>query len=145
MKERKNSFQEMPPEDDSVIHLDMSTVRFPSDGLSIEQLRKMRPYAFDHGFDGRDYVQPLFFLHPEKAHQAMDTVGDLLHMERCAVVVAYAEAKGIEPPELEFEDLRLSLKEKYVRLKLAAGLHEAEELVRGLEAQAAALAQSKSR
>ncbi|WP_254509536.1 hypothetical protein [Anatilimnocola floriformis] len=125
--------------------LDMSSIIFPSDKVTIADLRKLRPYAFDHGFDGVDNIQPVFFLEPLKSGQSMDTLGDLLFLERCAVAVAYARAEGIAPPDCEFIDMRELLKEKYVRLKLSSGILEAEELVRDLESQAARLSQAKGR
>jgi hypothetical protein len=134
----------MPLKDRSLADLDMSSVRFPSDAVTMGRLRQLRPEVFDHGCESGIYLQPLFFMEPELPTHARDTLGDLLYQERYVVAAAYAKAEGIAPPDLDFINLRDLLKQNYIELKLAAGPHEAEELVRSIEAQGTALAQTKT-
>jgi hypothetical protein len=116
--------------------LDLSSVVFPSDALTIRMLRRLYPDQFDVGFGQGQESQPAFFF----SRQSVDDIGGLLYCERQIAVSAFASARGVAPPTdvmdiIEIEDLREELGRRYTRLGIANGEHETIELVRGIEKQ----------
>jgi len=117
--------------------LDLSEIRYPSDALSIGVLRQKVPLLFDKGFTER---QPSFFLRPQHAGHAEDVLGGLLCCERLVALSAYGETIGMPFPFKVGFNFAEELANLYVKIGLAGGQHEASELIRGVEQQAAGLA-----
>jgi hypothetical protein len=122
--------------------LDFSDIRFPSDGLSIAALRKAHAPDFDHGcvLVGND-AQPRFFLSANNDLDSRHSVGILLFNERIVAAAGFCAVTGIQ---LNYGstllDLRDNLANLYIQYGLAAGHHEAEQLVRTVDKQGRSLA-----
>jgi hypothetical protein len=127
--------------------LDVDTLSFPSDDLTIGALRKARPELFDRGVNALG-EQPRFFCDPEVRGHSEEELGGMLYVERLVALHAYGLQAGvrIEPPTgFTLDELKEELAERYVRYGLAAGLHQAAELIKGVERQARALANAPGR
>jgi hypothetical protein len=134
-------------------NLDLTSIRFPSDALSIGMLRAKHPELFDKGFTvGGDKAQPTFFF---EIH-AENIVANMLYCERLIVVSAYAEAVGVKGLELgvkgselgmqlecDVSDFKDELSKLYIRYGIASGTHHADQLIRDLEQQGVTLANHK--
>lgn len=124
------------PEIDYVIY---TSIAFPSDNLTIRDLRRAHPDQFDVD-DGPD-----FFDHVGENILADDTIGTMLYVERLLARGAYEEARGnrdylLKKQAVEREGLIAELAEDYMRYGLASGPQHAQQLIRDFEAQAAAQA-----
>ncbi len=123
--------------------IDFSAIPFPTDSLTVRDLRRLHPEGFDrpppessvgevrHGVRGR--------------RRSLDVVlGDLVDLEREVAESAFQSAlsgTGATHPEHEPGEARKCLAAEYVRLGLAAGSHHAEQLIR--EVEAAAISQAE--
>jgi len=126
--------------------LDFAALKFPSDGLSIGTLRERHRELFDRGFADWGDAQPKFFLEADKGLHAGDIVGHTLFCERFVAIAAYADARGIDPPQLdELPGVKEDLAEFYVRYGLASGPQHAAQLIRDIERQGAELAKHPRR
>ena len=125
--------------------LDLADIKFPSDAITIADLRKLRPMSFDFGFAPEDADQPRFFFEADHGQQAGDVLGGMLFAERSVAVTAYAKAEGLPPREEDYISLREALIEAYQRYKIASGPQHAEQLVRDIEQQAATLSTNRQR
>jgi hypothetical protein len=122
--------------------VDFTQIQFPSDGLTISHLRKVKPHFFDlparegycgkrHGFLGRQSLE--------------DCLGGIIDTERELAALAFIAGPGRTPPDSanglgpRWEAIEC-LANDYVRIGLAKGAHHARELIRGIESQAAAQA-----
>jgi len=118
--------------DDPLSKVDLSGIRFPTDALTFKKLREVNPDVFDKG--DRRRRRPAFeqFCRSE--------IYPLVAAERLLALFAYALAKEIEPPLMEYDAISEEVEEIYIRYGLARGPHEARELIRDVEQQARALA-----
>jgi hypothetical protein len=120
--------------------IDYTSIRFPSDRLDIGAMRRVHPDLFD--VEDAEYEQALAVI-PEGFHSPdHPEIGQMLHLERMLARNAYEEVRGdytqsnfITPTEKPsyHEDLTAY----YLRYRLATGPHQAEEMIRDFEAQAA--------
>lgn len=113
--------------------LNFQNVQFPSDEISVRRLREINPAGFDAGFHEGSRSQPVYLLRPEERGNVTDHLGNMLFCERYLVTYAYALARGINPPDGEYEGLRENLAQLYVQYRVASGPQHAEQLMRDLE------------
>ena len=128
-------------DDDQLKRLDFGTIAFPSDRLSIGELRKLHADLFDKGLNRGKTAQPQFFLAPGAE---LENLGNMLYCEREVAAHAYAKALGIKEPESKIADVVDELAMHYIRHGLASGTHHAAEFVRDIESQATHLANQRS-
>ncbi len=139
-------------DDDEAIfdQLDFSGIAFPSDRLSIRDLRRKYPECFDIGLRRGEQPQPLYFPHTtfgkyDNTVPHSEDLGGLLFSERLVAAYAYAAAHGIHEPggyegELGLSGFKSDLTRSYVALGIANGEHQAAEMIRDIERQARQLA-----
>jgi len=120
--------------------LDFSGLSFPSDGLSISTLRKLRPELFDKGFGDGEDAQPKFFF---EGRYSEDVIANMLFCERLIATFAYADARRMDQPRYDLPVFKNELATLYVRYGIASGSHHAEQLIRDIERQGIALANQK--
>jgi hypothetical protein len=121
--------------------IDFTKIEFPTDKLTIKMVRSNYPWAFDRPaalsenrthFYGRASIE--------------NALGGLVDCERRLAVVEFKRVLNLPLTTEEGKIARASLAEtlvdEYVHLGLASGDHHAEQLIRGLEAQVSAQAQS---
>ena len=127
-------------------HFDCRQLSFPSDKLSIKDLRRLFPHEFD------DPPSVTFFFETGRP----GTLADLLHAERCIAEYAFGHGDRVGLTPLEKgttyaektskageEEKRLytqDLVRLYQKYGLASGPETAQELVRSIETSAAPLA-----
>src|SRR5207244_2020081 len=120
--------------------LDFSQIRFPSDRVTVADLRRLWPWAFDQ------------YRPPEPGHRGdikrggdlSTTLGCLLDCERIYADLVFRQALGMPRadggiPMPEGADIELA--EVYESYGWARGEHEAREMVRDIESQVLAQAQ----
>jgi hypothetical protein len=126
---------------DPTPQIDFSQIEFPSDRLTIRDLRRAFPHAFD--------------LPGQEAHRSQErgygrqSVGDaldgIIDAERLLAGRAFKEALGEPYSNDEAAQARWDIIEglvsDYRRAGLASGEHQSNELIRGIESQAADQAQ----
>jgi hypothetical protein len=124
--------------------IDFAAIDYPTDRLTVKMMRQRTPHAFD--------VEPQpewAYLVTEKRSRfpriSMDDVfAHAIDSERQLAEWAFKKALGkpVEDPEFpsDRETTLECLGSDYIKWGLARGEHEAQELLRGLEAQAAAQA-----
>lgn len=130
--------------DDRFAGMNLTSVSFPSDSISIESLRRLFPNDFDVEITEGMKAQPKFFLLPENSVNASNTLGNVLYCERLLAAWYYAKEKGIAPPETGLVDIQEELSESYCKLGIAIGTHHAEELMRDIERQVKKLINDKT-
>lgn len=112
--------------------IDLAKINFPFDRLDIKSLRERFPDRFD-----RADRLPNFFMRDRADHLNAE-----LQLERDIAKWAFDKAMG-RPPRgnnPDEEGVREWLAEGLVEYGLATGPHHAEQLIRDIEAQAAAQA-----
>ena len=114
--------------------IDLCKLNYPSDSITIRDLRRIYPQGFtQHETDPRHV--PFF------NSDLSDEFSTMLEFERTLAEYAFDEALGrpIIPVTVfaERKDLRRFVKEYYISHQIAKGPQEARELLRGLEAEAA--------
>lgn len=122
--------------------IDFSGIDFPSDGLTLGQIRQRHRALFDRGMRG---FQPSFFWEAEKPQHSRETIGGLLYAERLVCCCAFALADATPAPACDIHAVKERLAEQYVGYGIARGEHHAQQLIRGLERQGVALAQQAGR
>jgi hypothetical protein len=133
--------------DPRLARLDVSGIRFPSDKLSISDMRMAHPELFDVGFAMGDDAQPRFFLQGDAVHHAGDSVGDMLYWERILALCVFASISGCRPPpliEIDQKTIKDELASLYVRYGIAEGAHHASEMLRDVEDQIGHFAKTRS-
>lgn len=130
----------MPPPATPRTAIDFKSIAFPSDRVTVADLRRAHPERFDA--EGGDLFEPAasgrcFYLEL------------ILFMERLLARAAFEEALGdsggiLGTRGLDRDGCVEELTEYYRLYRVADGRHATEELVRGIESQAAAQA-GKSR
>jgi hypothetical protein len=110
--------------------IDLTRIAFPTDRLTVKELRERNPLDFDR-LDKKDGS-------PKSTEENFHTV---LDCEREVAWRAFRAALG-QPVRISpiAEETRPIVMREYVRLGLATGPHHAEQLIRNVEAQAAAQA-----
>jgi hypothetical protein len=123
--------------------LDLSGLKFPSDAISVGAIRKLHPELFDIGYVyAHEEEQPKFFFQPTRAYHS-DSIGEMIQMERFIATTAYAKSAGIPPPPPPDYEMEEELARLYVHFGVASGKHVADELIRDVEKQGAALGQQR--
>jgi hypothetical protein len=134
------------PDESEFKALDFSSLKFPSDKLTVATLRRLHPDLFDLGFSTWDDAQPKYFLHADKDRHLENGIAGMLFDERLLVACAYAEAKGIEGPgNWSMVECQERLVDYYRHYHLATGVNHALELVRDVERQGRSIAQQQGR
>jgi hypothetical protein len=122
--------------------LDFSRFQFPSDRLTVLNLRQLHPELFDRGFKRDGMEQPQYFFRADVIDHAAGGIGFMLFRERLIATAAYAGARGLTSPVgWNIEEEKQGLIESYCTHRLATGAHEAAEMVRSIERQGTELAQ----
>jgi hypothetical protein len=119
--------------------VDLTKIDFPTDSLTIKDLRKHAPHCFDlpapdgHRSDVYDLAEPYERLGLE------DGFGAIISAERELAILAVRTAQGIAPPTGidSREAIIETLTSDYISLGLASGKHHAEQLIRSFEQAAA--------
>jgi hypothetical protein len=123
--------------------IDFTLIAFPSDSLTISTVRKAYPYSFDLP-DRNEFIRSNSARYNSRK-SIEDALGGLINFERIVASLAFKKALGLPLSDQE-SDFKSSgdsldfLAEEYVLLALAAGPHEARELIKGIESQATAQA-----
>lgn len=121
----------------SVAPLDLTKIEFPTDRLTIKDLRRWFPTSFDlPAADGH-----LYDVEGPFNRVSLETgLGDIIDAERVLAYLAYCKARGIAPPKrLGYRDeIAGPLADDYVSAGLASGTATAEQLIRVFEQAAAA-------
>jgi len=123
---------------DSLASLDLREIEFPSDRITIGQLRRAFPKQFDVGFGPNDDPQPRFFFEGDRPSEV---IGNILYLERLIAAEVYASIVGCDSPAdpgFGLKDMKKDLAKSYV-IHGVSGKHEASELVRDIERQATEL------
>lgn len=119
---------------------DFTRMTFPTDRLTVAALRKAYPWAFDQPHHD-PYRRGRWFGGRASLEEA---IGDTLDFERRLATLEFKRVLGLTPNAEEGRhpqwELAESLRDEYATLGLAAGEHHADQLVRGIESQAAAQA-----
>ncbi len=123
--------------DEPIKRVDLSRLMFPTDGLTFKKIREVNCELFDKG--------GLYGKYSEYSNFCEDELFGLLAAERLLALFAFAQAKGIEPPFMEYDAIHEEATELYVRYGLARGTHEASELIRDVERQARELANERQK
>jgi hypothetical protein len=113
--------------------LDFRDVKFASDRLTIEGLRKADWGMFDDGFHIGERQQPQFFFNGGHGRHAADVLGNMLFCERAVVATAFADHAGADRPDCEIDGCKETLIQLYQKCGLAKGEQEAKMLIRELE------------
>jgi hypothetical protein len=117
--------------------IDLAQLQFPTDRLTVAVLRAARPWAFD-----RPPPRPSPFLGGRGSLE--DALGGAVDYERRLAVLAFKRELNLpltdEERQVARRDLVQGLTDEYILLGLASGEHHAEQLLRDIEAQAAAQA-----
>jgi hypothetical protein len=136
-------FSHPVPMPDQEPQLDLTKIAFPTDRLSIKDLRRLLPDGFDRlGFGGE----------PERVHyfQMGSKYGGeelrwMLNAERAVASWAFNAALGRASSEVMTShpmEVREMLAESFIEYRLASGPHQAEQMIRDIEVQASAQAKA---
>jgi hypothetical protein len=121
--------------------IDFIRIDFPSDKITIKDLRKLHPDQVDADESPTLFDPPLSDGSPRTI--ADDTIGQMLYTERLIAKEVFNEALGRQSQELfSREEYTAELAASYARYGVATGPHHAEQLVRGIETQASAQARA---
>jgi hypothetical protein len=108
--------------------IDFTRLWFPTDAITIGDLRKKFPFAFE-GVD------------PDYFNEGDDNMSALVECERTVAQWAFDKALGRPTPSAdEWRDQEEGLEITYTEMELAKGAKHAEQLVRDLKEAAAAQA-----
>jgi hypothetical protein len=109
------------------INVDLTSIEFPSDRLSILDVRKLFPQHLDSPPSSET-----------KAPSLDDLLGTLVGVERKLAESAFDAASGRTGRWARYRDSqREALASEYVRFGLAQGPNHADQLIRDFEARAA--------
>lgn len=112
--------------------LDLTKIAFPTDRLSIKELRKLYPAEFD--------AEALTQFN----HRPAAELNATFSVERAVAKAAFEATLGRASPQAQNEYAmdREELADSLVQYGLASGPHQAEQLIRNIEAQAVAQAKA---
>ena len=101
---------------------DFSAISFPSDRITIAQIRKEQPYMFTYDVLGEAHAGNF----------------DALNTVRCELILAEkarASALGQPDPQPEYNRLEeiVMLNDDYVRYGLSTGIHKTRQMIRDFE------------
>jgi hypothetical protein len=125
--------------------VNFTSIQFPSDEISIAQLRRQFPEHFDIGLEMPMKSQPIFFLSRAERDNAEELLGNMLYCERIVALDAYANAKGMKQPDCDIDEIKEDLNTFYCKFGLSQGEHQTVELIREIERQARQLVHDKPR
>lgn len=116
--------------------LDYGSLHFPSDRITVADIRRAHPLRFDHK-DGHRF----FGLQNDPEFN----LNTILYVERLLAKEAFEEARGhpgnnLGNAGLDRDDCLNDLTRFYQTYRIAQGRHHTEQLVRDFEAQARAIA-----
>jgi hypothetical protein len=114
--------------------IDFTKIDFPSDGLTIKTLRRLHPDDFDTEPDA------CHRLVEDVAGRANQNLMTMLDAERFVAQAAFAKASSVQWTPGDIEDAQISAARAatlYVHYGLASGPQHAQQLIRGIETQAA--------
>ncbi len=120
--------------------VDFSAISFPTDRLSVRDLRRIYPHSFDLPSPyktGHAASRPVYGRNTLES-----TLGGIIDAERLVAGVAFKRAAGLplneeevlEPPAV----VAAGVASSYIEIGLASGDHHASQMVRDIERQAAA-------
>ena len=116
-----------------LIGLDLQSIVFPTDRLTVGQLRKVCPTDFEFNWKYKSNNEIRF----------LDTLLPALHHEREYAARAYATAAGLQAPHIPYfdaDELIEMIAEDYKKLGISTGPAHTKQLLRDLEKQAVAQA-----
>lgn len=125
------------------MELDYSKIAFPSDKITIGQLRKMHPQDFDAEWWSCTGVFGDLAPTPTGQSQTSIDMNDILYGERAVAERGWVKASGIPYEKGWLDEVNGGAKplpRLYIKYGLASGPKHAEQLIRNIESQAAALA-----
>jgi hypothetical protein len=116
-------------------YIDYTSIRFPSDRITVADIRRAHPGSFDVEDGGR-------FRECSRNFFPLDTV---IYLERLLARAAYEKAIGkpgdiLDDRGLERSDCMKDLTKFYATYGVAKGAHLTEQLIREIESQAASQA-----
>jgi hypothetical protein len=124
--------------------IDFTRIEFPTDRLTVKELRKALPHCFDlPAPEGPHHQREGFF----KRESLESYLGGIINAEREVAALAFHTALGQVKPEYHegtlgprWEVLEVLISD-YTKVGLARGEHHGQELIREIESQAVAQAQ----
>ena len=123
--------------------IDLTKIEFPTDNLTLKMVRKAYPQGFDVE-PPPDFALDRLRRRPLRCQSLDNILAFIIDFERILADMAFKRARGqsVEHADgnRDRETIMDNLGSDYVRLGLAHGKHEAHEMLRGIEAQAAAQA-----
>ncbi len=121
--------------------IDFTQIEFPTDKLTIKMVRSIYPWAFD-----RPAALPENRTYFYGRASIENALGGLIDCERRLAVLEFKRVLNLplttEERKIGRASLAETLVDEYVHLGLASGDHHAEQLIRDLESQVSAQAQS---
>jgi hypothetical protein len=124
------------PDSPDIPYLDYTSLRFPSDTLTLRKLREMEPDKFDV-----DRCPRAESAGPGK-RPSFETAVDIMYSERIVALTAFAEVLELPLDIPEYGDCVDGLLELYPSYGLAPGATAALELIKGIQAQVTAQAKA---
>jgi hypothetical protein len=120
--------------DPSLQTLDYTSIQYPSDRITVGDIRRTHPERFD---------SERAELFNRTGNDPNFAISVILYLERLLAHAAYEDARGkgvnvFGPSGLDREDCLEELTQFYALYGVAQGTHHTEQLVRDIEAQAAA-------
>ena len=128
---------------DPVAKLDFKKIEFPSDKITINDLRRVYPLGFDEWVADRTFGSVDEEINGSPRLSLDGAIGDLMDYEREFAEQAFLQALGVPVrPGREYSHQNVvdTFRSQYIELGLASGDHQVSELVRGVERQAVAQA-----
>jgi hypothetical protein len=130
---------------DAQPNIDFTQIAFPSDKLTIKELRKSVPHSFD--LPARERYQRSDRKGFFKRESLENYLGGIINTERELAALAFYKALGQENPT--YNDINLGprweaaevLIRDWVKVGLTTGKQHGEQLIRDVESQAVAQAQ----
>ena len=132
---------------DPVPQIDFTRIDFPTDRLTVKDLRRLKPECFDiqNAPTQHPRVRTCGYFNRWSLDELENQFGGLVAVERATADRAFHKVLGLEIPDhlgdpiLEESD-REEMENRFVPLGLAAGKHKVRLLIRDIEAQAIAQA-----
>ena len=122
--------------------LDFKKIDFPSDKITIKDLRRAYPLGYDQWMEDRfDYRITTGEI--RRPMSLDDAIHDMVDYEREYAERAFLQALGVPVRpgrEYDHQEVVDTFRTQYIKLGLASGEHQVSELVRNVERQAIAQA-----
>jgi hypothetical protein len=127
--------------------IDLTKIEFPTDRLTVKMLRKVSPQGFDVE-PPPDPVLDRLLNRPLRRQSLDDVLACVIDAERILAEMAFKSALGQSIRDDDRQGgratIHLNLSSDYVGLGLAPGKKAAREMLKDIEAQAAAQAREQS-